>query len=306
MKYKIGSFNCLNYNGLNKKPDTYCKIIKKEQFDIVALQEIKRKEAIDQMLKLLGPDWTGEFDSDFRANDYAFLWNTKRFHLTSAETASGIRENRPRIYKQYKIDRSNLQTNLVREPYFARFTPSGLIGGGWFEIRILNAHVRFSKGKNSDEMLLPGEIAMRQNEVDVLSKTIYAKEADKIYGNNMPAYTILLGDYNLNKKDSDANSPYIRDEVIEIIDGDRMKRIVTLQSSLTTLSKASEDGSTENKKMLSNNYDHVTFDEIRYRGIESSVYVIDAVTKYCGGDYAKYKKEVSDHLPICITFNLKK
>ena len=32
---------------------------------------------------------------------------------------------------------------------------------------------------------------------------------------------------------------------------------------------------------------------------------VAAVEKYCGGDYAKYKKEVSDHVPVSLTINLK-
>lgn len=307
MSYRIGSLNCLNFGvGYNKNIQTFADIIINEQFDIVALQEIKRKEAVDMILRRLPNYWNGEADNE--VHDYAFIWNTRRIKLVETPTPNGLRTYCPRIYKQYRIDRRLGQTDLLREPYFARFTPCGTAGGLPFEIRIINTHIRFNKSRlsedDTDDNSL-GAIAMRKNEFSVLARTIYAKEADKRYGNNMPAYTILLGDFNLNLPDSEAGSPYL-EEVIEISDGGNIsKRVVTKQSELTTLktSEQAEMDVSENSS-YSNNYDHFTYDANRFISVRTTCQKIDSVQKYCGGDFERHKKEVSDHVPIVMELNL--
>ena len=296
MSYRIGSLNCLNYNyGSNKNPDMFARIILDNNMDIIALQEIKRQSAIDAILRRLGKNWMGECDGE--VCDYAFIWNTRRVHLPEVLTDAAKRINHPRLYKQY---RRFGYASLVRPPYFARFTPKGLPGGANFEIRILNTHVRFSKGATDEDDDSPGAIKMRKNEVEMLTKAIYTKEADTVYGDNMAAYTILLGDYNLNKRDSGAGSPYIEEEFVEIIDGRNVKHIVTVQSELTTLKKSTaHDGLS-----YANNYDHVTYDAKRYEGASVTVSRIDAVGKYYNNDFDRYRDEVSDHLPILIELEL--
>ena len=73
----------------------------------------------------------------------------------------------------------------------------------------------YSKKRDSTSENL-GDVIMRKNELDTVVKSIYVKEADKRYGNNMPAYTFILGDYNLNLESSMASWPYV-DESIEVI-----------------------------------------------------------------------------------------
>lgn len=297
MAYRIGSFNCLNFSrNSSKNVNIFAQIIKDTRMDIVALQEIVHKEALNGILRYLGNGWDGEFNEGMNASEYAFIWNTRRVRPVTTEVGGDSRVSRPRIYNQYKKDRGRGQIELARNPYFGRFTPEGCLGGAHFEIRILNAHVRFSKGKSD---LSIGEIEMRKNEVDILAKTIYPKAADKVYGNNMPAYTILLGDYNLNKIDSGAKSPYIREEFSEIVDGRSIKQIITVQSELTTLKKSPEEESD-----YANNFDHFTYDQKRYEGTMVRISRIDAVRKYCNGDIEKYRKEVSDHVPILIELEL--
>ena len=143
--YRIGSFNCLNFGmGSSKDVQKFAELIlSKPCFDIVALQEIKGQYALDRILNRLPPYWKGIADDT--VNDYAFLWNTNRVTLATSEDEKN-RMYHPRIYKQYKIDRKTGQTDLIREPYYARFFPCG--GAAPFiEIRIINTHIRFSKGK---------------------------------------------------------------------------------------------------------------------------------------------------------------
>ena len=203
--YKIGSFNCLNFGmGATKDVQIFADIILNELFDVVALQEIKGQYALDRVLKVLPDYWCGIADNE--VNDYAFIWNSRRLEIANADESGKKRQYVPRIYKQYRIDKKAGEMDLIREPYYARFFP---VGGAvpYIEIRLINTHIRFNKGSSVDNSL--GAIAMRKNEFNVLTRAIYAKESDKRYGNHRPAYTILLGDYNLNLPSSEAKSPYL-------------------------------------------------------------------------------------------------
>lgn len=293
--YKIGSFNCLNLGmGASKDIQAFADIIIKENFDIVALQEIKGQNALNRILTRLPNYWLGIADDDCNVNDYAFIWNSRRFVLANAEEQGLNREYAPRIYKQYRIDRKSGQTDLIREPFYARFFPCG---GAvpYIELRLINTHIRFSKGTASEENSLSA-VAMRKNEFNVLVRSIYAKESDKRYGNNRPAYTILLGDYNLNLPASKAKPPYLI-EAFEIMDGASKRVIATVQHGLSTLKK--KDFDSENNK-FANNYDHFTYDVNRFDGLLISCNCIDTVERYCGGDTEKHIKNISDHIPITL------
>lgn len=296
VSYRIGSFNCLNF-GRNAEKDinVFIDIIRKEEFDIIALQEIKGLNALNRILNFLPLNqWEGIADNI--SNDYAFIWNKNRICLAKSEDDVS-RIYQPRIYRQYKINQKDGQTRLIRDPYYGRFFP---IGGGapFIELRIINCHIRF--GKNENSLYDIGTVQMRRNELNVLVKSIYAKEADKRYGNNRPAYTILLGDYNLNCKDSIATFPYL-EEIIEI-DGREIKRVVTKQNQLTTLKKQIKN----NETPFLNNYDHFSYDMDRFDDVSVDCKRVDAVDLYSSKDYEKYKKCVSDHLPIKMELSLKK
>lgn len=310
MSYKIGSFNCLNFNRSSSKDiGVFVDLILKERFDIIALQEIHGQAALERILNHLPRDnWNGIADDEPQVNDYAFIWNTNRFELASTEVTDNLRGtyNRvysPRIYKQYKIDRKIGQTDLKREPFFARFVPCG--AAPFIEIRLINTHIRFTKENNSD-LELPGAVAMRKNELDILIKAIYAKESDKRYGNNRPAYTILLGDFNLNLPSSVAASPYLT-ESYEIFDGANAKIITTFQKELTTLSRPpqSDDSQQTEQYSFTSNYDHFAYDISRFSGLVIGCGRVNSVEDYCGGDCQKHREEVSDHVPIKMNIDLK-
>ncbi len=301
MGYRIGSFNCCNLGrDSNKDIGIIANIICEENFDIVALQEIKGEKALQRILNRLPKYWCGKSDNDFIVNDYAFLWNSKRIELARNQSNEIYK---PRIYKQYKIDREHFQRKLIREPFFARFIPVGF-GAPFIEIRLLNTHIRFSKSSDeSNTEYSPGAIELRRKEFDILTKAIYAKEADKRYGNNRPAYTIMLGDYNLNIPCSGAGSPYLQ-EYFEITDNNRIKRIKTEQKGLTTLKKTANKEKEEHG--FSGNYDHFTFDLERFDGVDLDCSEINAVNQYCNGDFEKYEREVSDHIPILMKMDIRR
>lgn len=311
MGYRIGSFNMYKYQAyrsddeIKKNIDTIANIIVSEAFDIVALQEIFSKVAMQNLLYRLGPNWAGRWDSPQAATaqaaeGYAFLWNTKRIELASSQIVSGKRIYEPRIYNQYRIDRGANQRELIRNPYFARFHPIHT----FFEIRLINIHILYSGSKSeTDEISSLSDVAMRKKEFEILAQNIYGKESDKRYGNNMPAYTILLGDYNLNLNRTWTKGPYVY-EIIEISDERAIKRIRTIQDQLTTLKNKSKSNPNEPIREYANNYDHFSYDENRFQGVSMNSERVDSVNHYLQGDFDRHKREVSDHVPIALNFNI--
>ena len=256
-------------------------------------------------------------DKDLREEKYAFIWNKDRLKKVDTKLNGGqLRVYEPRIYTQYKLNPSLGQKPLIRNPLYGRFTPRDL-GGGNFEIRVICTHIRFNGQKNEAD---PSFINMRRNELDVLARTLYPRLADRVYGDNMPAYTILLGDYNMNLRAAGPGlNSYIdtmvkngndrKLETIEIKDEYResntaIKRIVTFQSEKTTLKrKQSEDEDVQDDN-YANNYDHFTYDELRVNTIHPRYKAVDVVQsgkygKYLN-DFKRYREEVSDHIPIII------
>ena len=94
--FKIGSFNCLNLGmAASKDIQTFADIILDGGFDIIALQEIKGHNGLNRIMARLPSYWEG--DADDSVNDYAFIWNTRRFVLANAEETGLSREYKPRI-----------------------------------------------------------------------------------------------------------------------------------------------------------------------------------------------------------------
>lgn len=321
MEYKIGSFNMYKFSyqhdkEISKNYAILADLILTERFDILALQEVFNEGAIRMLVNRLGADWdfvwAQPISKSVQAQEgYAFVWNTRRFRLATglkkeeANIAEGERNWRanktfdPRIHDNYRNDRTVWHGGLVRDPLYARFESIQ----GWFEIRLINTHIMFSSGKDFDDATVSDAIK-RQRELDLLIE-IYKELADKQYRSTRPAYTFLLGDYNLNLPASGAKGPYIV-PAPETTDrnGKVTKRIVTVQESLTTLKGKSHNAPDEPIREFANNYDHFTFDAIRFEKTRLYCDRIDSVHKYCGGDFEKHKKEVSDHIPIYICMGL--
>lgn len=286
---------------IKKNLDVIADIIIQEKFDMIAVQEIFSQNALNRLLQRLGPWWSGKWDSpnskvNQAAEGYAFIWNNYRIKLADIITTDGRKIYYPRIYNQYRIDRSVFQKELVRNPYYGRFTPNNAS----FEIRLINVHIMFSG--NRDEYDILSDAKMRKNEIDIICKCLYEKIADKRYGNNKKAYTFVLGDYNLNLKREWNKGPYL-DEMIEVMDSHSVKRIRTIQDKPTTLKGKSKEGIQE--EGFANNYDHFSYDENQFLGTKVSANCVNTVEKYLGNDYEKHRREVSDHIPIYVDFELK-
>lgn len=313
MAYRIGSFNMFKFSfqsdsEIRKSMSTICQIIN-DNFDIVAIQEIFTPGALKyQLLRNLGPHWDGRWaqpksKSPQAAEGYAFIWNTRVFKLAEDRNKKGNMEIvEPSIIDVYHLISG--YEKLLRAPYYGRFIPQN---GPFFELRLINTHVRFSAGSTDDESEGVSEsmITLRRNEVETLIKKICDVRGVERTGNNRSVYTFLLGDYNLNLKKGTNPYPYVQ-EYYEICDGSQIKRYRTVQDEKTSL-KQVNNISEESPEKYANNYDHFTYDETRLvdkLGIDLQPYRIDSLMDYCNGDVGKHRLEISDHVPIMLQMTL--
>jgi endonuclease/exonuclease/phosphatase family metal-dependent hydrolase len=290
MSYIIGSFNTRNFTGVGKHDiNKMAEIIKGERFDIVALQEILRPEALSSLLKRL-PGWAGKqeqphslyqetdhnADGESTGNNqqtaerknaakgFAFLWNAQRFKECS-------KSQMPKILNDIVP-----KGKLARIPLYGRFTPSGLQGGAFIEIRLINIHLWWGSG-------LPMDKETRLNEYNYILGCVHTKLSKHRYGNNMAAYTIILGDYNM-------TLIYLGKKIIDF----ENIEMITDQSSQTTLSQ----------EKYVNDYDHVSYDKKRFVGVNANISRVDSVEKYSNSDFCAHKTYISDHAPIKLELNL--
>lgn len=318
MSYKIGSFNMCNCNFRSDKETAksfkmIAEIIDKENFDIVAMQEVLSENVLKDKLAHLLPNgkknwkyrWiqpvqhTAGGMGDKRGEGYAYLWNANKIDLVHSEDEdSGTKISEPVIWSQYS---GRKYQKIKREPYYARFSPNGLSGGSFFELRLINTHILF--GKNTGERLA---------EFQRLVENVYVNIANRRYGNNMPAYTILLGDYNLTTAQLQSKDSLT---VEKIFIGDnrdeRIKRtIMTVQDLPSTINRIQkEDGSYSSTGYTTNDYDHFSFTKDMNEAMSLIPSRIDAVGKYYTDKeepFTEYRREVSDHVPVALTINLKK
>ena len=300
MSYKVGSFNVRNLNFASngdsrRSYETISQIIKDECYDIIALQEILSPYVWSILKQYLGSDWRfaweqpnqyfGNQQGDRRGEGYAYIWNSRRIDLVSENINGDDRIFQPRIWKQYKKQGKR----LVREPYYARFTPNGKLGGCFCEIRLINTHIVYGDGNKLGEI-------MRVAEFEKLARDIYEHISNKVYYSSMPAYTIILGDYNL---DIGKILP------VPFFDKNQIGRVVTLQGELTTLNRIKSEDGTESADGYANNYDHISCSERVLSTAHITSHKVDAVEKYTSNNFDKYLKEVSDHVPILMDIDLK-
>ena len=312
MEIKIGSFNMKNWGYTSRKDfQKIAEIIIGEEFDIVALQEILSEgkgvqRMLDTAVKRELYDWEVRFgfpsessDSeknsemvmrDKRGEGYAFLWNKKHFKIAEYKKIGQIREFKPRIINSLQNDVNVDCSIFARTPYYIRLQP---VFGGFFELRLINIHIYF--GSNSFNDILKRKIEYR-----ILTRHIYPDIATQIYGNHRTPYTIAMGDYNLNLMSalsSPSNPSASIDEVLE--------EVMTVQAKLTTLSVPNMSDFKEKKNgSYANNYDHFTY-SLKTSPFQSITYDrVDAIEKYCGGDFCYYRDQISDHLPISMTVTI--
>lgn len=117
-----------------------------------------------------------------------------------------------------------------------------------------------------------------------------------------------MGDYNLNlftpNVQTEAKNCYLS-KIFSYRDGDEEIHVLTVQEQLTTLKTVSaENDSCNVSNRYANNYDHFTYSPELFPNVSVSYKVIDAIERYCDGDYSYYKENISDHLPIVMTLDI--
>lgn len=335
MGYRIGTFNVRNLSGkdCSKKLDVIARIIRDNNLDIVALQEVLDQGQIlyggmgkkttgqaaayeDYLLRRL-PKYQMRWgasnvkkkktveNGDKRGEGYAFIWNTKRIELAKQVTPSGTIDFNPRIWGQYSIRRADGRRRLVRDPFYGRFK----IKGKKQEIRLITTHIYFGSNYADD-------IDLRKKELNILAGAIYPRLHDKRYGVNTPSITILLGDYNLNLPDSATVTAKLDTAVIVVDENGEVRNILetvfdknvrtftTKQSELSTLKSSGSE------EAYSNNYDHITY-ETRHSGNlrvhdgdSISAPRVKKVSEIKGIKFEEYRKVVSDHIPVIFDLSL--
>ena len=320
MVYRIGSFNMQRF-GANAKKDfeKIAQIIVEENLDVVALQEIWSEgkgvqRLLEQAVKYELYNWDMKCSqpsesadkekvsdmivNQYRGESYAFLWNKQKFKLLEYSEMGRHRVFEPRIINSMGNDVSVDCSFFARTPYYIRLQP---IYGGFFELRMINIHIYFGDASLDS-------VYKRKVEYNVLVKDIYPEICSKRYGQNRVAYTVAMGDYNLNIfspliSAQDKNA-YLS-EVYTFYSDQETKQVLTIQDQLTTLRdmeryKECPDG----LGYYANNFDHFTYSPEMSPFKSVTCERIEAVSKYCDGDYAYYRKNISDHLPIVMTVEI--
>lgn len=331
-RIRIGSFNVRNLaDGEGRDLDRIAKMINYYHLDIVALQEVLAEgkilsgitlkdpvgeaKAYDRSLKrrLCGP-WDSQWEQpvlsrenepfrseDRRGEGYAILWRTDKLDLPNGR---GGKPFRPKILSNYKPEIAASQLRLIRDPLYARFL---LKNRHVAELRILVTHIVFGKSDSLNGIVDYGAAKMRQKEFDILAGQLYRRVAEyyKLPDPTSP-YTILLGDYNLNlgSYPSVPAVAYFDAKGRPVPENSSKAHIYTYQSDISTIKRDTPE--------YANNYDHFSFDERTKRIVRmDSIHSIDLVNKYTkDGDvtpeqrFDRYRKEVSDHLPIIMEVNL--
>ena len=242
-RIRIGSFNVKNLSSKSGRNLTrIAQIINDYKLDIVALQEVLEGgrviySAITKELSGAAKGYndflinhlSGQWDSvwlqpsvrgknlkylspDQRGEGYALLWRKDKFEIPPPvkDSKTGIEEDQgPIIFSDYHAAKDGLR--LIRDPLYARLI---LKEKKAVELRILITHVIYGKPSISfdqdDFELDAGAIEMRKKEFHTLAGKIYNR-LSKDY--NVPEctapYTLLMGDYNLNLKNSSASGAYV-------------------------------------------------------------------------------------------------
>ena len=317
--YRIGSFNMYKYSANTyKNKEAISNIIKNNNIDILAIQEIFSEQALKNLLGYLNEEhWAGSWASPnsksaSAAEGYAYIWNKDRISLSRNKSGKVFY---PVIHNQYSYkDVNGISEKLIRNPFYGRFT---LKSNEQIEIRLINTHIMFSKTRSindsddhdtSDD--LPNDVNMRKREFSILASGILPKIDNKDYDLRwneqdtrlIRPYTILLGDYNLNLKDSGAGYPYI-EPLISWKDSITEKSIITIQNDKSTLKARRADN--PHIAGLKNNYDHFTYDENRPIQV-NRCWAADPMTdSSIPFDYDKYKDEISDHLMVIMEISFK-
>ncbi len=353
---KVCSFNICKLSkanmSLKKNGSIIKKIIKEGKYSIIALQEVIDYEGVMLLAKELGPTWTGAYgrppkmnyndpewkkSGKYATEGYGFLWDESKVICATTEILDSFgnsyipkryRSYAPRIINQDSNEMIfDRQFNLIRNPYYGRFTPRTAEGTSrLFEIRIINAHIIEGINTTSQELfdsqeyeeeeeVSINEVQLRKKEFRALSNSILPSVDNRIYGRNplkqtdvktgLNHYTFLMGDYNLNLKreENPTVATLAANEEHICLLGAHPREIVTFQENRTTIKKSASSEDVMNNKHCLNNYDHFTYDILKVDDliIEIDNQWDDPIKNYYANEdnpCKKYYEEVSDHLPI--------
>lgn len=306
--YIVGSFN-IEKLGDAKSFEKIAQIIKEERFDIVALQEARPKAGVAAIVQHLNPTYWA-YSYPIESSEYAFIWKKRRLKLRTL----GAGKPNPYIAKKYDCLEERGEKPLIRPPYVGYFTNEGLPGGCRFDIRLINTHIIHDKPAVGYGYTTKFDI--RRNELNIISRDIYADVSKDVVGSMRSIFTVLLGDYNLVLC---GDGPKLWNELFldrydyRTKDGDKMEFV---QEKETTLKqpkgavKIEEDYADQDvikegdTSFYSRNYDHFGYDEnlkVKYKVKPSRV---DALYKYYNNDLEEYRRNISDHVPIKLEITL--
>lgn len=317
MKYRIGSFNMKKFGAYPKRDfEKIARIIRDEEMDVVAFQEIFSEGKgvrflLEQAVKFELYNWDFRWAqpresldtsklaemivNDRKGEGYAYIWNKQKFNLAEFSAMGQARIFEPRIINSVSNDVPINCTFFARTPYFIRLQPCF---GGFFELRLINIHIFY--GNNS-----PSEVSKRHIEYETLVQDVYPNISQKRYGDFRPAYTIAMGDYNLNifRPHIQTQAKNFLTEVFNYTDGRQSCQIITIQDQLTTL-KGTPRSDGEHADGYANNYDHFTYSPELSHFSGVTCRAVNAVEKYCGGDFDYYRENISDHVPIVMEIEI--
>ena len=309
----IGSFNIrdLNYpidskNEGKQKRDfsLIADMIIKEKFDVLAIQEVNSPKALEHIVFCLNKrknffrEWecaaSGKAaTSNYDPEGYGFIWNKKRIRLLKIPG-----KHNPNFYNFAG------GSDVIRPPYYGRFTTRGLPGGSNCEIRLVNTHIH-DASREVDRIA----------EFNVLVKQVLPRICDhnelSVRYEMMPAYTFLLGDYNLilNK---DERAEIKIESLTSTAYTNRKRYFKTVQEEKTSLKMVKTvDENSDVKECYKNNFDHFTYEYDLIRKLKMHEERIEALGKYFRKEKSAqtmlrlYREKVSDHVPIKMTIELK-
>ena len=175
----VGSWNIRHFDGGRPRlPESFhyiAEII--DHFDICAIQEVKDLDAMDQLMRLLGRNWSyfvNDSSGGGRGNNerMAFVYNTNRVFFRN-------------LIGELVLPKGALpgDEQIGRTPFFAAFQ------AGWFRFTLCSAHIIFGESAGRP---------MREDEIRVIAKELAkrAKDADEVH--------IFLGDMNIDSRTDDS------------------------------------------------------------------------------------------------------
>jgi len=184
----LSSWNIKEFGHLkNRQPESYFYIAEIiSNFDLVAIQEVKSGlKDLEILMKLLGKDWCYLINDvtegkDGNSERFAYLYDTRRVNF------SGLAGEILLWKELFEDGDAEKDFQLKRTPYITGFR------AGWKSFSLLNVHLQPEDSKTGREI--------RKKEVNLLMKALDAKKKRKT---NWTDNIIILGDFNLYKKDTE-------------------------------------------------------------------------------------------------------